>query len=96
MSESASGTIGPFLTFSKRKTGQQCRLQKKQNYPATPNQSTQRAKFDKAFCACNYMSFGVLNFGVSIFGNELSLYTLFSNKRHITEQNQCISEYLLT
>lgn len=95
LSESASGSVGPFLTFSKRKSGQQVRFQTRQHYPATADQATQRAAFAKARCACDALLIGELFLGVALLGNELSLYTTSANKNQITEQNQCVSEYLL-
>ena len=45
LSENASGSIGPELTFSQRKTGQQVRFQRKQKDVITPARTAQRAKF---------------------------------------------------
>jgi hypothetical protein len=95
LSETASGSVGPFLTFSRRKSGQQCRYQKRQTNAASAGQAVQRAAFSKAQCACDLMEFGVLLFGVALFGNELALYRDAVQVKNITEKNQCISEYLL-
>jgi len=45
LSVKASGTIGPRLTFSVRKSGQQARFQRAQKDRITPNRTLQRAKF---------------------------------------------------
>ncbi|MFA5359230.1 MAG: hypothetical protein WC310_05465 [Patescibacteria group bacterium] len=94
MSKTASGSIGNVLTFSKKKSGQMCRFQRKQKSSESVNQAPQRAAFLNAISICNNMDFGVLFFGISFFGNQLSLYTAEAEKRHITEQNQCASEIL--
>ena len=94
MSKSASGSVLDVLTFSKKKTGQMCRFQRKQKSPGNAKQAPQRADFKIAICACNYLDYGVCFFGVAIFGNQLSLYTAEANRKKITEQNQCVSEFL--
>lgn len=94
MSKSASGSVRDVLTFSKKKTGQMCRFQRKQKSPGNANQAPQRANFLIAICPCNYLEYGVAFFGAAIFGNQLSLYTAEANRRGITEQNQCVSELL--
>jgi hypothetical protein len=45
MSNTASGTLGPRLTFSQRKSGQQVRFQKKQKDVITDLRTAQREKF---------------------------------------------------
>jgi len=94
LSQSASGSVTPFLTFSKRKSGQQCRYQKRQINAASASQAVHRAKFSNAQCACDLMEYGVLFFGVALFGNELSLYSASVAGQNLTEKNQCIREYL--
>jgi len=93
-SERASGTVAEFLTFSHRKSGQQCRFQKKQKDANTIGQIEQRAKFQVAICACNFMKYGEAVFGCALFGNDLSLYSTKAERKKITSQNQCVSEYL--
>lgn len=44
-SDDASGSVGPCLTFSKRRSGSQVRFQKKQKDVITSGRTTQRAKF---------------------------------------------------
>lgn len=45
-SQEASGSMGPRLTFSHRKSGQQVRFQKKQKDYNTADQATQRNYFE--------------------------------------------------
>jgi|APFre7841882654_1041346.scaffolds.fasta_scaffold246081_2 hypothetical protein len=46
-SDSAQGSLGACLTFSKRKSGQQVRFQKKQKDVITVKRTTQRFKFNQ-------------------------------------------------
>ena len=93
-SERASGTFADILTFSNRKSGQQCRFQRKQKDANSVDQNVQRAKFQLAICACNFMMYGEAVFGVAIYGNSLGLYTSEADRKHMTEQNECASQYL--
>lgn len=56
LSLSASGSIGPRLTFSQRKSGQQARFQKAQVDVITSERTTQRAYFDEAVGKWNSLS----------------------------------------
>lgn len=94
MSKSAHGTVADVLTFSKRESGQQARFQRKQNTPASVDQTVQRALFQEAVCVCSGVDFGLIAFGVAIFGNHLELYTADANENHLIEMDQCIKEYL--
>jgi len=48
MGESASGSVGEELTYSKRQSGNQVRFQKKQADVITTDRTTQRAYFIEA------------------------------------------------
>lgn len=94
LSEMASGSVADFLTFSKRKTGQQVRWQKKQKDVLTILRFTQRNKFLNASLACRFMEYGVAIYGVSLYGNEKDIYELAAKNKDLTGYNLCIKEYL--
>lgn len=94
LSKTASGTFAGLLTFSHKQSGQMCRFQRKQKDRHSSDQNTQRVLFKTAVCACSLMEFGVLNFGISLFGNQLVLYTRAARSNHLTNGDQCIKEYL--
>ena len=48
LSQEASGTFGPRLTFSRKKTGQQVRFQRKQKDYVNAARTTQRGYFQMA------------------------------------------------
>lgn len=48
LSESAHGMVGPRLTYSKRTSGQQVRIQKANKDANSPSQQTQRSLFLEA------------------------------------------------
>jgi hypothetical protein len=96
LSNEARGTIGPCLTFSKRRSGQQVRLQKKQKDKNSFLQREQRAAFEKASFACRFMDFGEAFFGVSIYGHEKVLYNEKAEKKDFTGYNLCIKENIST
>ena len=52
----ASGSIGPHLTFSQRKSGQQVRHQKAQADVTTSDRTTQRDYFIEAYGKWNSLS----------------------------------------
>jgi hypothetical protein len=56
LSNLASGSIGPHLTFSQRKSGQQARYQKAQVDVITSARTTQRSYFDEAVGKWNSLS----------------------------------------
>jgi len=56
LSAEASGMIGPRLTFSKRGSGQQVRIQKAQADIVTPGRTTQRDYFIEAYGKWNSLS----------------------------------------
>jgi len=49
----ASGSVGPRLTFSKRKSGQQVRFQRAQKDVITPKRTAQRLKFNQGLLLWN-------------------------------------------
>ena len=55
-SQEASGAMGPRLTFSQRKSGQQVRIQKAQADVTTAGRTTQRDYFSTAYAAWNTLS----------------------------------------
>ena len=56
LSVEASGMIGPRLTFSKRASGQQARIQKAQADVVTAGRTTQRDYFIEAYGLWNTLS----------------------------------------
>lgn len=53
---SAAGSFGPRLTFSNRKSGQQCRIQKAQVYTPNTAQQTAREAYATAYAGWNALS----------------------------------------
>lgn len=94
MSKTASGSVRDVLTFSKKKTIQICRFQRKQKSPGTSQQAPQRADFSFAVCACNHYGYGASFYGATFYGLEMALFTAEAERRGITEPNQCVSEIL--
>lgn len=58
LSAEASGMIGPRLTYSKRASGQQARIQKAQADVITDGRTTQRNYFIEAYGKWNSLSDG--------------------------------------
>ncbi|KKK68332.1 hypothetical protein LCGC14_2945110, partial [marine sediment metagenome] len=56
-SEKASGMIGPRITFSERKSGQQARFQKSQKDAESAAQIVQRGKFENASLSCRNIEY---------------------------------------
>ena len=88
-------TIGPRITFSKRKSGQQARYQKSQKDVRSSGQLLQRAKFNSASLSCRYMDYGVAFFGISFFGLDKTYYSLRAKDKEMSGYNLCISEVVL-
>ena len=55
LSETASGSMGPRLTFSQRKSGQQVRFQRAQKDVITAPRTAQRLKFTQGLLLWNSM-----------------------------------------
>lgn len=85
MSESASGTFGKVLTFSKRKSGQQVRFQKKQKDVISENRTLQRDKYLLAVGAWNGLT-----------PAEKSQWTKQAKGQALTGYNLFLSIYLNT
>ena len=94
MSESASGAIADFITFSKRPSGQQVRWQKKQTDAQSAGQVEQREKFLTASVACRYFGYGLVSYGAFVFGSEKSQFDDEAVGQNLTGYNLCISEFL--
>lgn len=93
-SVSASGTISEFLTFSNRRTIQQCRWQRKQKDRNSSRQNSQRLLFLSARDIASSRDFGNCIFGYSLFGLDVSgLKELALNKK-MTWYNYLISEII--
>ncbi len=92
MSEEARGTIAGNLTFSKRKSGQQARFQKKQSDANSPSQQIQRSSFLNASFGCRFMEFGVAVFGISFFGVDEDYYNDKAKGKQMSGYNLCIKE----
>lgn len=58
LSAEASGSIGPRITYSKKATGQQVRIQKAQADVVTAGRTTQRNYFIEAYGKWNSLSSG--------------------------------------
>lgn len=58
LSATASGMVGPRLTFSKRTSGQQARIQRAQADVVTASRTTQRNYFIEAYGKWNSLSDG--------------------------------------
>jgi hypothetical protein len=94
LSQEAKGTIGDVITFSKRKTGQMARYQRKQRDVLTISRTEQRQKFQNASLGCRFLEYGEAIFGVALFGNEKSLYLEEAKRQGLTPYNVCIKEYI--
>ncbi len=92
----ASGIIGPRITFSKRKSGQQARFQRGQKDAESAAQLTQRGKFDNASLSCRFIEFGVAYFGITRFGLDEDFYPAAAKDLQMSGYNLCISEVLST
>ena len=93
-SEAASGMIGPRITFSKRKSGQQARFQKGQKDARSASQISQREKFENASFSCRYREYGVAFFGITLFGLDENFYIEEAKGKPMSEYNFCISKAL--
>jgi len=93
-SQEARGTFGNVLTFSKRKTGQMARYQKKQRDVLTISRTQQRQRFKNASTGCRFFEYGEAIYAVSLYGNEKSLYLEKAKKQGLTCYNVCIKEYI--
>ncbi len=93
-SEEARGSVGLFLTFSKRRTGQQVRFQRKQKDAESPGQIIQREKFLAASNSCRFMNYGDAFFGPTSFGVDTNFYNEKAKGKQVTGYNLCISEVL--
>lgn len=94
MSFEASGTVAGFLTFSKRRSGQQARWQRKQSVAPSSEQETQQAKFLNASIACRFFGYGLASYGALIYGSEKSLFDDEAGSKNLTGYNLCIQEFL--
>lgn len=92
MSQEAHGTIAGNITFSKRRSGQQARYQKKQSEPASVSQTAQQLLFLNASISCRNKEFGVAFFGISIFGVDDDFYNEESQGKKMSGYNLCIKE----
>ncbi len=88
----AHGTIGDLLTFSKRRTGQQVRYQRKQKDAQSVDQVSHRAKFVSSSFACRFFNFGVAFYGSSIFGLSDEIYSGEAEGKTLSEYNLCVAD----
>jgi len=93
-SVSASGTIGKSLTFSKRRSFQQCRWQRKQKDSNTISQKSQRSLFLFAQEIIKYRDFGNCVFGFSLYGINKDGLKDQSLGKQMTWYNYIISKIL--
>jgi len=84
MSSTASGSIAETLTFSKKRTGQQVRIQRKQKDVITPARTAQRNLYSEALSEWRSFSFSVK-----------SAYELEAYPKKITGFNLFVKKYLL-
>lgn len=94
LAKEARGTIATFLTFSKKKSGQQARWQNKNKDANSAGQAVQRAKFLNASLSCRFPDFGEAYFGIAIFGREKSQYIAEAKDKNLTGYNLCVQESL--
>ena len=88
----ASGMVGPRITFSKRKSDQQVRFQRKQKDAKSNSQITQRQKFLNASLSCRYMAYGEAFFGISFFAASAERNNAEAVGKEMSGYNVCISE----
>lgn len=78
MSMKASGSVGPRLTFSQRKSGQQVRFQRAQNDVITDERTVQRLKYTTAVASWNGLDGGTKDtFDTLVVGQHMTGYNLF-------------------
>jgi hypothetical protein len=94
LSQKARGTVGDILTFSHRKEGQLARYQRKQRDVLTILRTEQRQKFENASLSCRFFEYGDAIYGVSLYGQEKSLYLEEAKKEGLTSYNVCIKYYI--
>jgi len=94
-SSTARGTISDVLTFSKRKSGQQVRFQRKQKDVITALRTVQRAKFIDAVERWNTKDFGIAQFGFSFFGMDSVGFEKKGTKQNITGYDFFIKDFLV-
>lgn len=80
-SQSASGTIAGNLTFSRRKSGQQVRWQRKQKDVITAGRTAQRNKFLDCKDSWNLLDFGMQEFGFLMLGGRVVTISDFPLKK---------------
>jgi len=93
-SDKTSGTILDFLTFSRRRTLQLARWQKKQKDKKSAGQLEQREKFLRASLACRFMEQGEAILGVFLLGVNKNFWEEQLPDKGLTSYNFCIKEYL--
>ncbi len=77
-SESASGSVSPVLTFSRRKSGQQVRYQRKQKDVLTADRITARSAYSMAVASWNLLSLAEKNYyNVLAVGKHMTGYNLY-------------------
>ena len=94
LSDSASGSVGPCLTFSQKKSGQQVRFQKKQKDVASDPRLLQRAKFLDASLSCRFFGYGGAFYGIVFAGVDKAFYDEKAAGKPLTGYNVCIEDYL--
>ena len=94
MSLQASGTIGHFLTFSKRISGQQVRWQKKQSDVITSKRETQRAKFLSSSIASRFWQLGDALCGGLVCGNDMDIINLSAKAKPLSGYNLSIKQII--
>lgn len=93
-SVSASGSIRDTLTFSKRKTCNQVRFQRKQKDVITAPRTAQRLKFIDGVYFWNHREYGDFEYGWGFYGIDPDGFELLAAPLHMTGYNLFLSGVL--
>lgn len=94
MSQSASGSISQFLTFSNRNSGSQVRWQKKQKDVISIDRTEQRRKFLSASLSCRFFECGIAIPSATICGLDIDDLNLAARSLPLTGYNLGIKEVI--
>jgi len=94
-SNEARGSLSEALTFSKRRSGQQVRYQKKQRDVVTAARTAQRALFLDSVERWNTRDYGIFQCGFSFFGMDIDQFEKKGTELHMTGYNFFIKDFLL-
>jgi hypothetical protein len=95
-SDIAQGTVASILTFSKRKSGQVGRYQRKQKYTNSNAQNVVTSRFTSASLSCRTIGLGYYICGLFVCGGSVDSYDESARLKDVSGYNLCISEFIKT